>query len=425
MSDIKVSDRRSVRRIPLPENRTRGGSLENNEPLLYEEDRYETVEILNTGWSRVALWLAVAACVVILIIVLSWTFTGATVSVTPKSAAVTLAGGFVAVRAGGALSFESLLFQKSGEEVVPALTQKRVSERASGVILVYNNYSEAPQRLIKNTRFESPEGRIYRIDRSIVVPGQKKQDGRMVPGNVEAVIFADSPGEAYNSPLSDFTVPGFKNDSSRYAAFYARSKTPISGGFEGALRVPTEAAEEAARKSIRERMTQELIAQARQALPEGKVFLDGAYRVAAEALPHQARGSSEVAVREQVMLTAFFFPRAELTRAIAKAALPHYDDKPVSIPSLESLTFQASADASDGEELLFTLAGDARVVYGFDARGLAEALRGKQKSDVARELSAFPTIEKVDVTLRPFWRRTFPEKAEKIKIETVATAAAR
>lgn len=425
ISDIKVSDRRSVRRIPLPENRRRNDEAENDEPLLYQEDRTEPVEIVDGSWSKIALWLAVGVGVAVLLIVFSWAMTGATVAVTPKSAVISLVGDFEAHRKGGEFSFVSAPFEKNGEQVVPAIEQKRIAERASGTIVVYNNFSDRPQRLIKNTRFESPEGRIYRIDRSIVVPGQKKEESRLVPGSVEAVVFADSPGDAFNSPLTDFTVPGFKNDPARYAAFYARSKTPLAGGFEGVVRVPAEAVETAARENIRARVMSELITQAAKAVPEGFIFFPSAYRIADETLPNEERSGSEVAVREKLALTAFYLPRAGLAAIIAREKLPQYDGTSVSIPALESLSFELQLPSSTAEQLSFSLAGEVRIVSLFDAPGLAEALRGRPKSDVAKVLSSFPAIEKVDVTLRPFWRRSFPEKAGKIKIEVGESESAR
>lgn len=423
MSDIKVSDRRSVRRIPLPEKRRRDEEADgNDEPLLYENDRLESIEIEDSRWSKVALWLAVSSCIAVLLIVLSWTFTGATVTVTPKRTTVTLSDDFSAERVGGSLSFTLAPFQKIGEETVPALAKKRVSDRASGTIVVYNNFSDRPQRLIKNTRFESPQGRIYRIDRSIVVPGQKKSGTELTPGSVEAVVFADSPGESFNSPLTDFTVPGFKNDPGRYAGFYARSKTALTGGFEGTVPVPTETAEKAAREKIRLKITEELLAEAKQSVPNDSAFLKGAYRVVTESLPHQERGESEAVVREKMTLTALYLPRAELTQAIARKKLPQYDGKPVSIETLETLIATLKSAGSTDEKISFSVAGEARIVSLFDEAALAEALRGKPKNGVAPVLSSFPAIEKVDVILRPFWRRSFPEKAGKIKIESRAEA---
>lgn len=422
IQDVKISDHRSVRQIPLPGRR--GGELRgsNDDPLQYEGDRVEAIEIENSGWSRVVLWVAVAACVIVLAFVFSWTLSGATVRVIPKSAAVVLERQdlFEAVRGGGSegeLSFEAFEQTKTGEEVIPARTEKQAAERASGTIVVYNNYSEAPQRLIKNTRFESPQGRIYRIDRSLVVPGRKDQKGKIIPGSAEAVVFADSPGASYNSSLTDFTIPGFKSDPARYSAFYARSKTPIEGGFEGVRRIPDEAAEKAARENVRQKVAAELSGRAKQSVLPELIFFDGAYRVNAEPLPNEERGDAEVAVREKITLTAFFFSRAELAAAVAKKALTGYDGRPVSISSFEPFSLGFAADQPDENRLAFTLSGNAQIVYGFDEAGLAEALRGKPKGEVAAVLASFPTIEKVEVKMRPFWRRSFPGKVEKLKIE--------
>ena len=48
--------------------------------------------------------------------------------------------------------------------------------KSSGKIIVYNNFSSEPQRLIIRTRFESPEGLVYRIPESIVVPGKTEKN---------------------------------------------------------------------------------------------------------------------------------------------------------------------------------------------------------------------------------------------------------
>ena len=50
---------------------------------------------------------------------------------------------------------------------------KEVSEKASGQIVISSKL-EAPQQLVKTTRFEAPNGHIYRIDQDITVPAAAK-----------------------------------------------------------------------------------------------------------------------------------------------------------------------------------------------------------------------------------------------------------
>ena len=71
-----------------------------------------------------------------------------------------------------------------------ATGKEEVSLKASGRIVIYNNYNTAKQRLVRNTRFETPPGFIYRINKSIDVPGQTTEAGRTIPGSIEVTIHA-------------------------------------------------------------------------------------------------------------------------------------------------------------------------------------------------------------------------------------------
>jgi hypothetical protein len=83
---------------------------------------------------------------------------------------------------------------------------KVVESKASGKIVIYNNFDSEPQRLIKNTRFESAAGKIYRVNQSVVVPGKNGT----TPGSIEVTVYADEVGSSYNAAPTDFTIPGFK-----------------------------------------------------------------------------------------------------------------------------------------------------------------------------------------------------------------------
>ena len=98
---------------------------------------------------------------------------------------------------------------------------------ASGKITVYNNYSSAPQKLIANTRFQTSDGKIYRIKGAISVPGM---------GVTEATVYADRAGEEYNIGPADFTIPGLKGGP-RFEKVFAKSKSAMSGGTSGNVRI--------------------------------------------------------------------------------------------------------------------------------------------------------------------------------------------
>jgi hypothetical protein len=104
-----------------------------------------------------------------------------------------------------AIPFEIVRITRDDGRVVAASEETDVQKKASGRIVIYNNHNSSPQRLVKNTRFETPEGLIYRINESVTVPGAKIEGGEKVPGSVEAEVMADIPGQKYNIGLTDFT----------------------------------------------------------------------------------------------------------------------------------------------------------------------------------------------------------------------------
>jgi hypothetical protein len=320
------------------------------------------------------------------------------------------------------LHFEVVPIRETAETTIPADTTKKVSERASGAIVIYNNFSSKPQRLIKNTRFETEDGLIYRIAQSVTVPGTAVKGGRTLPGSVEATVHADSPGKEYNISLADFTIPGFKTDKARFAGFYARSKTPMTGGFDGVIKIPSDEALTKARATLRGDLDARVSKKLESAVPKGFILFDGARTLTRESTVPEERGASLAVVRETVVGAAYLFKREDLARAVAAAVFPSYQDSvPLEIPELNELSFRLTdpvkADPGAIETLRFTLDGTVRVVWLYDETKLRSALAGKQKTELAGVLGSFPTIERVDLVMRPFWSTRFPDNPKKISFE--------
>lgn len=425
LQDVLSRERRTIRQVPLPSGRT--PAMPEEEDVIYERPASadKTPPERGGGFSRLLLWAAAGLCVAALLVLALGTLRGATVTVSPKSSLIALNHSFVAQKTGGgteALRFETVTLEETAESTIPADTEKRVSEKASGRIVIYNNFGEKPQRLIKNTRFETPDGLIYRIDKSVVVPGRRTEGTKIVPGNSEVFVYADSPGAEYNIALSDFTIPGFKNDPARFAGFYARSKTPMAGGREGLLRTPSESAERAAREKLKGELRARAIAAIGKKIPNGSVLPDGAVSFAFESLPLEL-AKEDARIRERVVATGYTFTRPALSSAIAREGVRGYDKLPVEIPNLEGLSFTFT-DTQNGATVLdtlrFGLKGAPRVVWTFDADKLQTVLAGSEKRNLAAIVGAFPTIERIDVVIRPFWSRRFPENPKKIEIEIAA-----
>jgi hypothetical protein len=354
--------------------------------------------------------------VIALAVLVSGFFSGASVAITPRRAEASITNDYTARKgeAAAELSYQVVAISGQGGEAVKATGERQVERRATGTIVIYNNYSATPQRLIKNTRFATPEGLIFRISDSVTVPGKKGT----TPGSVEAIVTADEPGDKYNVGLKDFTIPGFKGDP-RYSAFYARSKTPLQGGYSGVEKIVADGDRERAKTNIRKKLEAELISQIDAQIPPDRVGFEKAWKIEYKTLPEQTVSESEVKIQEEGTLTLALFDKLQLSSVIADAKVADYKGEPILITNFDDITFtpRDPFNPAGANSILFRLEGDADFEWVYDEAALKEALAGQSRSAIPSILQRFPMVQKADISLRPLWARKFPSSTEKIEIQ--------
>lgn len=367
--------------------------------------------------------VALAVFLVLGALIFSVFFARATITIEPFEEYAALDHAFTAGEGpvdGTALSYQKIgLPREERTEEIPAVGEERVLRKASGTIRIFNEYSGASQRLVRNTRFEGANGKIYRINSSVVVPGMTTDaSGKKIPGGVDAVVYADAPGEEYNASLTDFSIPGFKGDP-RYGKFYARSVTPIAGGFSGTVSVPDPNEATAARERLRNKLRAELIAKARAQIPEHFILFDGAAFVSFDNDPDPGTSAPPTTISVRGSLVGVMFDRKALSSAIA-AIVPSSEKIPVLVRNLNTLSFSFKDSAQSPERLTaieFSLSGNAHMVGDIDyadlAKNLAMVENRSRFNDVIRRYGG---IRRAEADIMPVWRRTFPKDPADITV---------
>ncbi len=376
-----------------------------------------------------ALWWIGTGVVVVVAIVLLDMFAGATVTITPRQETVFIDNTFAAaekIEEGSAqpiIPYQTAVLSVEKEQNVPAAGEEEVAYRASGRIVVYNAYSGADQRLVKRTRFEDGEGRIYRIDESIVVPGMTEIDGEEIPGSIEVTVYADEPGEEYNIGLSDFTVPGFKDSglTEQYESFYGRSKTPMEGGFIGTIKVPEEKDLASARAVLESDITQALQEQLETDVPEGYGIVEGSEHIRFEHSDPVEVNDKEVRLTSKGFLQVAIVDERALAQFIAQQNVLEYTGEDVFLLNGEDVSVSSersvvSLAESEEEQFTITLSGSAHVVWDIDAYAVRNDLLGLERSMFDTEMTAYLDITDATASIRPFWKSAFPEEPEDIRI---------
>ena len=351
--------------------------------------------------------------VIILAVVALYAFAGAKVEVTPVVSETSVSGEFTATGSSGDLPFEVITVNSVASVSVPAEGTKEANDPAQGTITVYNA-QEKPQQLIKNTRFESPTGLIFRIRDSITVPAGTPA----TPGELKATVYADEGGEKYNIAPASFTVPGLKG-SATFDLVYARSSEAMTGGFSGARPSVSEATKDAKAKELSPKLDAELAAAAAEKVPEGYVLLPGATWTSYEPQPDGIESAGTVDVRVKGTLTAVIFPKDALAKAIAFRTIGAYGGQDVTLKDTSALSIASSspsAPAAGDRTFSFTLAGSTSILWIVDEDKIAGAVAGKSRDAARTVISGYPEVGKAVFTVRPFWAGTYPSDPSDIEV---------
>jgi hypothetical protein len=289
---------------------------------------------------------------------------------------------------------------------------RKVEAKASGMITVYNNYDSEPQKLIKNTRFESSKGKIYRISQSISVPGKKGD----IPGSVDVEVYADSNGAEYNIEKTDFTIPGFKG-SPRFTGFYAKSKGAITGGSSGNVSLASLSDVNAAKDELALELSQEIKTELAKVKKEGYVGMYSAIQVEYDdnesAILKGGVNTYEVTATGYLM----FADVSKLASAVARN-LSGYVNQPVRLASPENIIFtkKESDSAKSEAPILLLVEGDPRVVWTSNSESIKEMVIGKKRDEFKAIMKNIDGIEGAEISFSPLWLRSFPDDTTKIHV---------
>ncbi len=321
----------------------------------------------------------------------------------------------------GVVPAELFFQQKNFTQIYKASAVQDVSTKATGQITIFNAYSSKQQSLVASTRFETPDGKIFRLTKTVNVPGAVIAGGKITPASIQAEVTADAPGESFNiSQETKVTIPGFKN-SDKFAGFYG-TITQTSGGFQGKKPYPTDADIDAAKKKAIEVVTASL--QSWYANPRTKDFkiLDNtsALQITKTSVnPNtDAQGNFSVFVEGSLQVIAF---REQDIRAIAQAkaelaaAGSVINDK----KTLQNVRIEYGNPTINlaKKTMDMNISMQATVVPTIETTALAAQVQGKTISEAEGIVAGLADVASARISLWPRWASTIPTDQNRIHIE--------
>ena len=373
--------------------------------------------------SRHTLWFVAVASIAFFLFALSFLFSQAKITINPKIQNLILNENLFATKDGKQEDLPFKLVVVSGEEnkTAQAGVEKDVALKAKGRVVIFNTFSSSSQVLAIDTRLEGSNGKIYKTEKKLTVPGVSTNG---TPGSVEVGIYGSEAGEEYNSPPLDFKIFGFKG-TPKYAKFYARSKGEITGGLVGKSSDITEVEKEKTVNELKVLLKDKLFKKVADQIPAGFILWENA--VVLNSDDENIKFTSKdnmVSVNMKGTLSGFLFEEKKLTEKIVAKTLPDQDGSLVYIPNIKNLTFSLAPSTSlpNGENSLtdvnnisFNLSGNLKIVWIVDEDKVITDMLGKRKNNFNQILAEYPNIDSAQLVLRPFWKRFFPKKAKDIQ----------
>jgi hypothetical protein len=419
--DIRIKKQDSeIRHVPVL--KTEMKSVAHQEAVSFDRSRISQVPEKNNSRNhgRVGMWGTALGLTLLAGVLIANTFYHAVIRITSQEVSVPVETTLTAFQepGDGQLPFEIMILEGSESQIIEAQAEGVVERFASGVIVVINE-EPSVQRFREETRFETSDGLIFKIPKGDGITVPAAQDGN--PGQLEVTVYAEKPGEAYNIPPSDFVIPGWKEiNNPKFTTQYARSTTPMTGGFVGVEKSVDPYEEEAAQSILKDALVLQLEKSSSAQIPATFTWFPEGVRTIFQPLVKEAQEGNAVRLVQNGSLEIMLFNKEELSTLLAQKLLPGYDGNPVEIKDWGTLTVRIESNPEvliqNLSEINVFVSGEATFVSQVRAEDVYEKLQGVKKRDFREVAYALVGIEEAKVSIKPFWKRSIPVEKKNIKI---------
>lgn len=295
-------------------------------------------------------------------------------------------------------------------QTFPSTSVVKVDAPAEGRVKIATTLSRS-QTLVATTRLLTPDGVLFRIKSTVVVPAG---------GSVEVDAFADQPGASGNVGNVTFTIPGLNPDTRRF--FTVETVRSMEGGLKDVRMVTTQdvdAAEAVLRQKLETSLAERLREKAKEAggATSGEII---AYETTRK-LTDVPVGSEEETFTLTFALkaTGVLYDEsrfADQVRAKLKEQLS-YDRSLLSIEEASVTKAVEKVDLIGGRANLRVTAKGTTVLSPDSPSLDREKLVGVTVDAARTYLEQIDGVSSASIKASPFWTGRMPNVADHITVE--------
>ena len=322
------------------------------------------------------------------------------------------------------------VFREKTEETFKSSGFGKDEKKATGKVTIFNNYSVYPQALVANTRLSTPDGKIFRINSRVVIPGATKENGNLVPGSIEVEVTADQPGPDYNiDPCNDknnchFSIVGFQG-TDKYDKFYAYSYEKMAGGTYGTIPMVVEDDLKQAEDVILKKLVALIDEDVKNKIDKNLIVIEGARsgfkltNLTADAKAGDTRETFNVAAEGQVIVAAF--DENKVKDFLNQTYQSQLSDNQEICANKETgspynLKYKLEDIDFNNKTMKVKIEGNLYVCSKFSPTEIREMIKGKTVNEIQNLFTNYEGVEKIVLKMTPLWLKKAPQSLDKIKV---------
>lgn len=313
---------------------------------------------------------------------------------------------------------EVFIQEKTAVLSFPASGEGHREIKAKGIIYIVNAYDSSPQPLVVNTRFETPQGLIFRTTEPVTVPGATTTNGVLQPSRIAVSVVADQAGAQYNiGPVEKFTIPGFSG-SDKFNGFYGVSETAMEGGLVGISMYPTEEDKEMARTKAEETVRAQLGTFLGTQIPEGFTIIEGSQHTQIENVNvnEETKEDGTFVVTVEGTARGIIFKESDVLEVLRLRAIIDNNLDQDLVTKESTLSYQQPNINWETGIMQVPITHSAVLWKPMDGDSIRNNSLGKTEVDLKTYILGMAGVDSLSVSLWPFWVQTVPEKESRVTI---------
>ncbi len=418
MDDVVLpSTSRTIRRIPISRKQIEEDEKVVEEYVAPRRTRvprdYEEPKGSST-FTKIVMVAVVLISIVVIAGAISLVYSKGTLTIEPKSLNTSINVNFTATPNGDGLKYSTITASETTMEVVTASPGTFYQSKAKGSVFIV---STAPdnQELVINTRLQSASGKIYRLQKGVIVPAGKR---------VSVAVQADEAGVESNlskALAGNLTIPGFKG-SKKFDQFHAELETDLTGGFSGNRNVIDEKIYKETKDRLTAAATDQVRAKLKSQVDPNSTSYESLIAMAIEELPQVSKGTNQSQISIKATAMAYVFDTNSLIKTLGAGEVKKLGTDSFTAKGLSSITMAPKAPIKYGMTGPITInaAGSIVLVGDIPVEQVKESVVGVAVEDINTILQKYDSIAKASVRVSPFWKKSFPSSPNRVTVEVLA-----